>query len=560
MKRQFTMKKSTLFMLVLVSAFITAAFQTQISAAEKLMIPVGKSTSVPAHGVKKILAVKEGIVDVLNVSDEDIILSGLGLGETQLILWDMTGRRVYDVETFSENDTILAKFASIMGNKSLDLTIFPDIAYLKGQVSNPEEKARAETVAQSLLGSKPLVSLIEFEASFTSLQQRIEAAIKLPSVKVSVISPEIDPNIEQGNTGVGSQTSKIRVVLQGSVKDQNEYIHLSETVKGFVEDEEKISNLVIIDEPIQVVFQAYILQVSKNNQKDMGIEWSGQNAAGDIINGVLNFGETAGADGKAVVPKYMNPFFMKNINRFDLIAAQVKAWETSGKAKVLANPKLIVYGSSISEKPDIMARKMSGAGWIKENDQAENESTIETDAGNAYVSVGQQLYFAGGLDQSGNPTYEPVEATLKLSIRDLFVNDDKLKFSVFAKQAEPSFVRGGDGPPDILKRSIMTTLQIKDQETIVLGGLINRTQGVSWSGVPVLSKIPYIGRLFKTKSTTNSENELVILLTPKIANRETDLSGKSKLETVPVPRRSDKLEKLHNIFQQIKSSHVPAEN
>ncbi|HMM60584.1 MAG TPA: pilus assembly protein N-terminal domain-containing protein, partial [Candidatus Rifleibacterium sp.] len=358
MKRQFTMKKSTLFMLVLVSAFITAAFQTQISAAEKLMIPVGKSTSVPAHGVKKILAVKEGIVDVLNVSDEDIILSGLGLGETQLILWDMTGRRVYDVETFSENDTILAKFASIMGNKSLDLTIFPDIAYLKGQVSNPEEKARAETVAQSLLGSKPLVSLIEFEASFTSLQQRIEAAIKLPSVKVSVISPEIDPNIEQGNTGVGSQTSKIRVVLQGSVKDQNEYIHLSETVKGFVEDEEKISNLVVIDDPIQVVFQAYILQVSKNNQKDMGIEWGGQGTDG-VLSGILNFGETPGANGNAAVPKYMNPFFMKNINRFDLIAAQVKAWETSGKAKVLANPKLIVYGSSVAEKPDIMARKMS---------------------------------------------------------------------------------------------------------------------------------------------------------------------------------------------------------
>mgnify|MGYP003773489377 CR=1 FL=1 len=554
------MKKSTLFVIVLLSAFVVAAFQTTISAAEKLMIPVGKSTSIPAHGVKKILAVKEGIVDVLNVSDEDIILSGLSVGETQLILWDMTGRRVYDVETYSENDTILAKFVSVMGNKNLELVIFPDIAYLKGQVSNPEDKTKAETVAQSLLGGKPLVSLIEFEASFTSLQQRIEAAIKLPNVKVSVISPEIDPNIEQSTTAIGSQTSLIRVVLQGSVKDQNEYIHLTETVKGFVQDEEKVSNLVIIDEPIQVVFQAYILQVSKNNQKDMGIEWSGQNAAGDIINGVLNFGETAGADGKAVVPKYMNPFFMKNINRFDLIAAQVKAWETSGKAKVLANPKLIVYGSSISEKPDIMARKMSGAGWIKENDQAENESTIETDAGNAYVSVGQQLYFAGGLDQSGNPTYEPVEATLKLSIRDLFVNDDKLKFSVFAKQAEPSFVRGGDGPPDILKRSIMTTLQIKDQETIVLGGLINRTQGVSWSGVPVLSKIPYIGRLFKTKSTTNSENELVILLTPKIANRDTDLSGKSKLETVPVPRRSDKLEKLHNIFQQIKSSHIPAEN
>jgi len=98
-----TSKKHVVFMLITLCAFIGAAFQSQISAAEKLMIPVGKSTAVPANGVKKILAVKEGVVDVLNVSDEEIIISGLGLGETQLILWDMTGRRVYDVETFDEN-------------------------------------------------------------------------------------------------------------------------------------------------------------------------------------------------------------------------------------------------------------------------------------------------------------------------------------------------------------------------------------------------------------------------------------------------------------------------
>jgi len=66
-----------------------------------------------------------------------------------------------------------------------------------------------------------------------------------------------------------------------------------------------------------------------------------------------------------------------------------------------------------------------------------------------------------------------------------------------------------------------------------------------------------LGRLFKTRSTTKSENELVILLTPKITNRDKDLAGKSKFEEVPVPRRSDRLEKLHNMFQEIKSSHVP---
>lgn len=562
MIKKFCFNKPSVFMLVLLCAFIGLTLQTQTSAAEKLMIPIGKSIAVPAQGVKKIMAVKEGIVDVLNVSEEEIILSGLGTtpAATQLILWDLTGRRVYDIETYSENDIILGKFASIIGNTYIQLIIFPDSAYLKGQVGSEEEKSHAETVAKSLLGDKPLISLIEFEVSAPSLQQRIEAAIKLPSVKVSVISADMDPKGDTSKSLVSTDTANVRIMLQGSVNDQNDYIHLSETIKGFVKSEEQISNLVTIENPVQVVFQAYILQVSKNNTEELGIEWGKDSGDGNVVTGVLGFLENASnhfrgdtQSSGAPVPKNINPFYMNNINRFDLVAAQVKAWEVQGKAKVLANPKLMVYANTT-------ASKIAGAGWLKESDEAETETAIETDAGLAYVNVGQKIYFASGVDQAGSPIYSSTDASLKLSIRDMFINKDDLKFSVFAKQEEPSFLRGTDGPPDILNRSIMTTLQIKDQQTIVLGGLINRTNGVQWKGVPILSKLPFIGRLFKSKSVTNSENELVILLTPKISNRNIDLSGKSKFETVPVPRRSDKLEKLHDIFQEIKSSHVPSDS
>ncbi len=556
MNKIISIKRPALLILVLLCAFIGFAMQSQIAAAEKLMIPVGKSTAIPANGVKKIMAVKEGIVDVLNVSEDEIILSGLGLGETQLILWDMTGRRVYDIETYSENEIIQAKFASIITSKNVQLVIFPDSAYLKGQVGSEEEKTRAETVAKSLLGSKQLISLIEFEVSTPSLQQRIEAAIKLPTVKVSVISPDADPTSEKSL--LGTDTVDLRIVLHGTVNDQNDYIHLCETVKGFVQDVKQISNLVTIENPIQVVFQAYILQVSKNNSKDLGIEWNGE---GQTDAGTIKFLENAGSTaGQAALPKYMNPFSFKNINRFDLISAIVRAWETEGKAKVLANPKIMVYANAGAEKSEILARKISGAGWEKLDDENEEETTIEKDAGLAFVNVGQTIYFPKGIDQAGSPIFDKAEASLKLAIRDMYVTDNDLKFSVFAKQEEPSFLRGTDGPPDILKRSIMTTLKIKDQQTVVLGGLINRSESVSWKGVPILSKIPYLGRLFKSKSVTNSENELVILLTPKITNRETDLAGKSKFETVPVPRRTDKLEKLHDMFQQIKSSHIPSED
>lgn len=544
---------TSLFMILLLAVAGIGLLQSQLHATEKLMIPLGKSVAIPAHGVKKILAVKEGIVDVLNVSEEEIILSGVGKepAATQLILWDMTGRRVYDVETYSENDIIMAKFASIIGNPNIQLIIFPDSVYLKGQVASEEDKKRAETVVKGLVTNKKIINLIENEVSVPSMQQRIEAAIKLPTVKVTVLSPDYDAT-NQNSSLTASESANVRVLLQGTVTDQNDYIHLTETVLGFVNDENNISNLVVIEDPIQVVFQAYILQVSKNNTKDLGIEWGGANTGVGAISFLENASNDflgAVAGGGAPVPKNMNPFHMNNINRFERIAAMVKAWEESGKAKVIANPKLLVYANASKQK-------IAQSGWLEEKDEAENVNSIETDAGLAYVSVGQELRYPAGIDAAGSPTYDKVEALLKLSIRDMYVHNNELKFSVFAKQEEPSFLRGA-AVPDILKRSIMTTVKVKDQETIVLGGLINRSEGVSYSGIPILSKLPLLGRLFKTKSTTHSENELVILLTPKIANRDIDLAGKSKFETVPVPRRSDRLEKLHNIFQEIKSSHVP---
>jgi Flp pilus assembly secretin CpaC len=561
MTQSFTNYRFFIFTLILVTTF--SAFQLKLEAAEKLMIPLGKSITIPANGVKKILAVKEGIVEVLNVSGKEIILSGIGSepGITQIILWDASGRRIYNVETYSEQKLIQQKFSSILDIPSVKMIIFPDAAYLKGQVSSEKDKVQAEKIASSLIKDRKILNLIEFEVNSPSLQQRIDAAIQLPDVKVSVISANFDPKNPTSSNGlVATDTTNIRVVLEGKVKDQNDYIHLQETVRGFVSNKEQISNLVVIEDPVQVVFQAYILQVTKNNTKDLGIEWGKSGNEGGVITGVLGFIENSSNDFRgdvqslgAPVPDNLNPFKVNNINRFDLIAAQVKAWETSGKAKILANPKLMVYANA-------SPLKLAKTGWTNEDEETQNEEEIEKDAGIAFVNVGQDIYYPSTIDASGNPTYTKAEASLKLAIRDLFVNKNELKFSVFAKQAEPSFTRGANAPPDILKRSIMTTLKLKNQQTIVIGGLINRTDNVTWNKVPLLGDLPLVGRLFKSKNKSTSENELVILLTPKILSNERDLSGNKKYKEVQIPRRTDKLEKLHKIFQQIKSSHIPVEN
>lgn len=568
--RKLTHPRGLLLFAALITIFTFTAIDSQCQdLAARLMIPLGKSITIPANGVQKILAVKEGVVEVLNVSEDEIIISGVGEAPntTQIILWDSTGKRVYDVETFSENDTLVQKYASVLGNPQVSMLMFPDGVYLKGSVADVSEKERAEKVARELVPERRIVSLISLAQPGITLEKLIEDAIKIPTVKVTVIAPgggtaasSNTPDSSSGGSAslVASETKSFRLVLHGFVETQNDYIHLSEIVRGFVSSEESISNLVTIKNPIQVVFQAYVLQVNKNNSHDLGIEW-GANREDGLVQGTLkyieNFSDVFRGDVRSVgapIDSWANPLKMNNINRFDLIAATVKAWETKSRVKVLANPKLTVYANAA---PNKIAR----AGWTDEKKEADSEATIETDSGLAFVSVGQDIYYPAQVDTNGNITYGQAKAALKLLIRDLFVNEGTLKFSVFAKQDEPSFSRGANAPPDILKRSIMTTVQIANEETVVLGGLINRNKEMTESQVPVLSKLPFLGRLFRSKNTQTRENELVILLTPQIVHQNVDLGGKKKYETIPVPQRSDRLEKLHQTFRRIKDSHFPPE-
>ncbi len=65
---------------------------------------------------------------------------------------------------------------------------------------------------------------------------------------------------------------------------------------------------------------------------------------------------------------------------------------------------------------------------------------------------------------------------------------------------------------------INTQVTVKSGRTVVLGGIINRSRNDSHSGVPVLSSIPLLGNLFKSKNTSNSKQKLLIFITPKIVD------------------------------------------
>jgi type II secretory pathway component GspD/PulD (secretin) len=69
--------------------------------------------------------------------------------------------------------------------------------------------------------------------------------------------------------------------------------------------------------------------------------------------------------------------------------------------------------------------------------------------------------------------------------------------------------------PQTTTKSINTLVKVKEGESIAIGGLITSNQKKNKQDVPVVSKIPFLGRLFQYTEDSNYKRELVIFITPK---------------------------------------------
>ena len=76
--------------------------------------------------------------------------------------------------------------------------------------------------------------------------------------------------------------------------------------------------------------------------------------------------------------------------------------------------------------------------------------------------------------------------------------------------------------PIVNQRQAETTVNVKDTETVILGGIIRKTVTANTNKVPLLGDIPILGNLFKSTSNESHRTELLVLLTPRIVRNAED--------------------------------------
>lgn len=144
------------------------------------------------------------------------------------------------------------------------------------------------------------------------------------------------------------------------------------------------------------------------------------------------------------------------------------------------------------------------------------------DNGTSSLLVGQEVPIATGEvlgDDFANPfrTVDRKEIGVKLDVTPRISSDDTVRLDI---TQEVSSIAGAVGvaTPDLVlnKREIETSVIADNGEIIVIGGLIEQTDTINDSKVPVLGDVPAVGRLFRSEGKAQVRTNLMVFIRPTI--------------------------------------------
>ncbi|HSG27450.1 MAG TPA: type II and III secretion system protein, partial [Candidatus Krumholzibacterium sp.] len=133
----------------------------------------------------------------------------------------------------------------------------------------------------------------------------------------------------------------------------------------------------------------------------------------------------------------------------------------------------------------------------------------------ASILVGKEIPLIVA-DEAGNPVTELTKIGIMLRVIPHVNADRTITLDLHPEVSELQSESTAQGGVIITTAEADTRVIVADGETAVIGGLIKKADTELVRGIPILKDIPFLGRLFSSKASTNKKTELVIFVTPTI--------------------------------------------
>jgi len=255
---------------------------------------------------------------------------------------------------------------------------------------------------------------------------------------------------------------------------------------------EKISKLVreLDEESRQVYVEADIIELTLSDEFQRGIDWQEimKQAIGKGITFIGHF------------PMNLTDYQQIAVNTTTATNYQViKFLQTYGKTNVISQPRIAIVNN---EEASLMVGERDA--YITQT-QSQATSTTVTSESVEFIDVGVKLKIVPRIGSDGfitmklKPEVSSVKETLTTALGSLV--------------------------PIVLTSQSETVVKVKDGTMIMLAGMTKTEENDNIKGLPILSKIPFIGSLFSNRDKSTTKTEVIIFLTPHIMRGDVDLTG-----------------------------------
>ena len=265
------------------------------------------------------------------------------------------------------------------------------------------------------------------------------------------------------------------------------------------------SVLRVLDVPqAQVVIEGTIAEVTLNDNLEYGVQWYLQSHGFNLSNGASappGTGSTTptpasapgGAGGAMTIGGMLGGI---NAN------VVLNALQSITKVKVISSPYLTVVNGK-------EARLVIG-------DQIPYAQKTQSSSSNGTVTITNAI--------------QTMDTGIILDVTPKIRSNNSVDLTIDQEVKQPdNSILQGNTQPVISTRSIKSNVIVQSGRTILLGGMIQEGVNKLQSGVPAAQNLPLIGGLFKTKNDTSTRTELLVMITPRVVRRSSQLENITRL-------------------------------
>jgi type IV pilus assembly protein PilQ len=396
------------------------------------------------------------------------------------------------------NVIMVGPFDEIVGHEERTLTAdqrLEELAPIRSEFI-PVKFAKAAEIAAFIRGASSLQSSVSSQGRSTPIgrdSQRFDRTVS-ESTKDSILTPG------RGSVTFDERTNTLLVMDTSARLDQ-----IREIVAR-------------LDIPVrQVMIESRVVIANNDFTRDLGVRFGLATSMGALYNNEMLIG--GGLPGNIDNGGSFNagPFGL-NTEGQPINSIIVNPAETNAPSLLVNLPAtdpagavnfLIGKVGSYLLQLELSAMQREGRGEV-----ISSPRVITSDQKEARIEVGKKIPYPTVSQDGTNVEFE--NATLSLTVTPAITPDDRIIMDLVVTKDEPDFSRVVEGTPTINTREIETRVLVDNGETVVLGGVYERTKIFAKEQVPWIGDVPVLGRLFKREAREDNNSELLIFVTPKI--------------------------------------------